>query len=115
VVIQYLGKLTEKIVARDIEILGKSSFDGSQIRSLQFESYSKLTRIEALCFHSSPLKSICIPCSVEIVCESSFYGCTSLEFVNFESNSRLKRLEMKCFADSSIKSICISRSVSVLG
>jgi hypothetical protein len=115
VVIQYLGKLTGNFVNQDIEILGKSSFDGSQIRSLQFESDSKLRRIEALCFHSSALKSICIPCSVEIICESSFSGCTELEFVSFESNSLLKRLEMKCFADSSIKSICIPRFVSVLG
>jgi hypothetical protein len=102
VIIRYIGKLTESFVHQDIEILGKSSLDGSRIRSLQFESYSKLKRIEALCFHSSALKSICIPCSVEIICESSCSGCTKLEFVNFESHSQLKRLEMECFEYSSI-------------
>jgi hypothetical protein len=83
---------------------------------LTFESRSKLIRIEALALSGcSSLKSICIPASVEIVCEKCFHACSLLSSLTFESGSKLKEIEAEAFFFCfSLPSLRIPPSVSRL-
>jgi hypothetical protein len=47
------------------------------------------------------LKSIIIPSSVEIFCQSCFASCKSLESFMLENDSRLQRIKKSVFLDSS--------------
>jgi hypothetical protein len=60
------------------------------------------------------LKSIIIPSSVEVLCESCFFECKSLSSVTFESGSRLQCIEESTFRESGLTSITIPSSVEML-
>jgi hypothetical protein len=58
------------------------------------------------------LLAICIPSSVEKICESCFNGCKSLSTITFESGSKLSCIENDAFCNcSSLSSIGIPSSV----
>jgi hypothetical protein len=63
----------------------------------------------------SSLRSICIPASVEIVCEKCFHACSSLSSLAFGSGSKLKEIESFAFSFCfSLQSVRIPLSVSKL-
>jgi hypothetical protein len=86
-----------------------------QFHSISFEGDSGLMRIESFAFSSSSLRSIVIPCSVDILGLFPFSFGESLSSISFESPSHFKRLESSAFAFSSVQSIVIPCSVEILG
>jgi hypothetical protein len=85
-VVRYFGMEREVVVAREIEILLKSSFEScTYVQNIVFENGSKLRTIGNSAFADcKSLVSLSIPRSVEIIGDASFNGCTGLEF--FEMN-----------------------------
>jgi hypothetical protein len=83
---------------------------------LTFEPGSKLTRLGSKAFFLCwELNSICIPASVEMLCESCFSGRSDIASLTFELGSRLTRIESKAFLRCyRLKSICIPASVEGL-
>jgi hypothetical protein len=75
------------------------------LKSIVFESNSRLTRIEPETFSDSSLQSMVIPNNVEILGWGCFSNCESLSSITFESNSRLIRIESFAFSYSSLQSI----------
>jgi hypothetical protein len=66
--------------------------------------------------YNSILKSICIPSSVEIVCEGCFCFCETLSSVMFEIGCKISVIEEGAFGYcDSITSICIPATVKTLG
>jgi hypothetical protein len=49
--------------------------------------------------------SVLVDSSVEMICESCFYCCSSLTSVAFDANSRLSRLEKQAFSRTRLQSI----------
>jgi hypothetical protein len=65
-----------------------------------FELNSHLRQIQAGVFCCCPsLKSICIPASVEIICESCFSRCDLLSSITFERQSVLAQIGREAFAN----------------
>jgi hypothetical protein len=116
-VIRYFGSDHNVILSREIEILGEGSFFfHKHISWLEFESGSRLTRIESMCFSKSSIRSICIPASVEILSAKCFWRCKSLVSLNFESGSRLTQIgDWAFFWCRMLDSVCIPASVEFLG
>jgi len=97
--IRHFGHYSSIDIPNWLSVLDKFCFCNSNVESLTFESESMLTRIEEECLVRCPLKSICIPRSVEILGKSCFAGQSgfggkpsSLETITFESESRLTRM-----------------------
>jgi hypothetical protein len=84
-----------------------------ELRSIIFESHSRLMVIESQAFSSSLIQSISIPSSVEILGSFCFHRCKLLSSITFESNSRLLRIEEGLFLESSLQSILIPRNVEI--
>jgi hypothetical protein len=60
-------------------------------------------------------RGICIPSSVEIICEFCFSCCQTLSTVSFERESTLSRIEQYAFQCClSLSSICIPSSVEII-
>jgi hypothetical protein len=89
-------------------------FISVSVESIIFENDSKLIRIDESAFSHSGLKSIIIPSSVEILCQSCFRYCRSLESIIFENDSKLIRIGELAFSESGLKSIIIPSSVEIL-
>jgi hypothetical protein len=90
-------------------------FSGGSLKSISFESNSKLTRIERRAFRASALTSIHLPAAVEVICESCFSVCRSLISISFELNSKLSRIERDAFRGSGLTSIHLPASVEMIG
>jgi hypothetical protein len=61
------------------------------------------------------LEEICIPSSVEVLCEKCFEFCSCLRIVRFESASKLVRIEGRAFSEcGSLESMCIPSTVEIL-
>jgi hypothetical protein len=73
-----------------------------------------LQLIKEFAFTGSVLRTIQIPASVEVLCESCFSNCESLISVTFESHSKLQRIEESAFTWSGLRTIQIPASVEVL-
>jgi hypothetical protein len=61
-------------------------FDRCGLRSITFESGSRLAWIEKFAFEDCPITEICIPAMVELI------GCVCVETLAFEQPSRLRDL-----------------------
>jgi hypothetical protein len=83
------------------------------IASIKFETGAKLQRIEELVFAKGGLKSIVVPSSIEVLCESCFSGCEALSPITFQSDSHLRRTEISAFGWSGLHSIIIPSSVDM--
>jgi hypothetical protein len=83
---------------------------------VKFESGSKLVRIGVKAFSRClSLHAICIPASVEILCECCFAGCGGLVTLTFESGSKLARIEPRAFSNCfRLNSIAIPKSIQKL-
>jgi hypothetical protein len=116
-VIRYFGTDSTLRLSRGIQILSTGCFYGCTfLRSLSFESESKLTRIEAHAFSNCfTLESILLPPSVEFLGEASFSSCNSLSSFAFESGSELTQIEAQAlYGCSSLKSICLPASLQMI-
>jgi hypothetical protein len=97
---------------------GGDSFVGcSSLRTITFQSDSRLERIESGVFHGcNGLESISIPRSVTVLGQNLFADCSSLRTITFESDSRLERIDSWRFRNCErLESICIPRLVTILG
>jgi hypothetical protein len=111
----YLGN-ENAVLDRTIRILGSYCFSRSVISSLTFEPGSMLTRIEERAFERCLLlRSICIPASVEIICNCCFSSCYELSSFVFESGSKIQEIQGHAFQFcSALKSIRIPGSIREL-
>jgi hypothetical protein len=87
---------TRICIPRNAEVLLKSCFADSKLKSITCESESRLTRIEESGLFNCSLTSICIPRNVEIL-PNSYVADSKLESITFESKLRLTRIEEPCF------------------
>jgi hypothetical protein len=97
-----------------VKFLRKKCFaELTSLRSLTFESNSKLTQFDQGALYAcSLLKSICIPLRVRVIGESSFCLCESLSSLTFEPSSKLNQIESNAFCGcSSLPSVCLPASV----
>jgi hypothetical protein len=83
---------------------------------LEFESGSKLTRIEASALYNcSSSKSACLAASLEFLGERSFSRCTSLSSLTFESGSKLTRIKEYAVSEClSLKSLSLPASLQIV-
>jgi hypothetical protein len=72
-----------------------------------------LVRFQNLCFETCFVQSICIPRSLEVLCQSCFRG-GCIETLRFENGSSLTDIDESCFEAGQLESICIPRSVERL-
>jgi hypothetical protein len=78
-------------VNREIEVISNRAFEDSQFREIDFESGSKLRRIEAFAFsHCSSLKSIILPSFVETIDGSAFCHCAISVVIIAEDNRHFR-------------------------
>jgi hypothetical protein len=82
--------------------------------SISFDSAWKLSELERHMFEWSRPRSIHPPASIEVICESCFSWCDSLESISLASNSKLARIEGKAFYESGLKSIDLPASVEMI-
>jgi hypothetical protein len=108
-----IPRLTDRVIPRDGNLcIG----DATSAQLIAFEFGSQLTRIESLAFyHLTGLQSICIPMSVETICDRSFLSCIQLSSFTFEPGSRLTEIEWDAFCFCwQLKSICLPASLQIL-
>jgi hypothetical protein len=84
------------------------------LREIVFEDNSTLQRIGKFALSGTALRTITIPSSVEIICESCFYECYLLREVIFAQPSSLKRIESFAFSRTEITKINIPSSVKII-
>jgi hypothetical protein len=102
-IIQYFGRQQEIDL---VAVLGELGTDLRVVGELG----------PALFACDSVLKSICIPSSVEILCEDCFRSCNHLSSVIFEMGRKLSAIKHGAFAKClSLTSICIPAAVKTLG
>jgi hypothetical protein len=115
--IRHFGLTDNVIIPRECEIIDSYCFSYCKsIAGVDFESDSKMTRIEPYAFpNCSALLQICIPAAVEMIGDSSFKGCSSLSRVAFESHSRLSQIGLSAFEDcSQLIEMCIPAHVGCI-
>jgi hypothetical protein len=110
------GTLIESIlIPSNLEILDSFCFFGCHsLKSITFESSSKLKQIERQAFGGTLIESILIPSNLEILDSDCFFGCHSLKLITFESSSKLKRIKSNAFSGTSIESMMILSNVEIL-
>jgi hypothetical protein len=110
------GATESVVVRRDVEVIGRYSFTGTQVLSrVSFESGSALRHIEELAFFKSCLREIRIPATVEVIGRLCFAQCRSLESFTIEDGSGLLRIEDAAFENSAIRWIEIPVTVVFIG
>jgi hypothetical protein len=94
--------------------LGRTQF--TAIHFIVFEAQSQLNEIVSFALYClSHLVSICIPPSVEILPESSFFWCRRLLSVSFEPGSKLVRIDSEAFSDCrSLEAIHLPASLEIM-
>jgi hypothetical protein len=91
--------LIEIMIPASVEMLSEECFVRCQsLKSLLFESGSRLSRIEMCAFEESGLIEIVIPASVEILDANCFAECRSLSSITFERGSRLREVDETAFS-----------------
>jgi hypothetical protein len=116
VVIRYVGDDIQIVIVNEIERICAGCFNGYESRFvLEFESGSKLQRLEEFAFMMTHLEKIEIPSTVEFIGNRCFYGCNSLCEITFESGSKLQRIEEYGFPGTNLKMIQIPSSVELIG
>jgi hypothetical protein len=86
-VVRYLGSKSRVEIAREIRVLGKSSFKASKsLLTVSFAPDTQLLRIESNAFFSSTLKSFCVPATVRFL-EASAFSATDVESIQVEEGN----------------------------
>ena len=95
-------------------VIHSGSFCGPNLEKVSFSDNS-LICIEKCGFaHSTGLKSITIPSSVQYIGSECFIDCRNLDIVDFEPGSKFKNIPKYCFAYSGLKTICLPASIEVI-
>jgi hypothetical protein len=113
----FCSSLKSVFISKAVGILGQWSFvDCSSLRSVVFESESKLGKIESEAFRRcTALESLCLQSSVTAIFYHAFSQVTSLISLTFESGSNLKKIHGNVFSNClSLKSLFLPASVSVI-
>jgi hypothetical protein len=116
--VRYLGRELDIFVPKNVEILGKSCFQGcNHIERILFENGSQLRTICRCALAScESLKEIWIPASVEVIGDSAFEMCNGLESCLIGENGNLVRIEKNPFSNCfCLSSFYIPRSVESIG
>jgi hypothetical protein len=86
------SRLDSIVIPSSVWILGQFAFSlCPSLKTVRFETTSRLSRIEDSVFAESGLKSIAIPSSVVVLGDSCFSCCCYLEGVAFEPDSKLQQ------------------------
>jgi hypothetical protein len=115
-IVRYFGSENTITIPSEIETLGDSCFSFCSMRTVRFESMSKLSVIESRAFEwCGYLQSITIPASVTILGEFCFDSCPLLRVVSIEHDSQLIRAGDRPFAHTELKSIVLPSSLEIIG
>lgn len=98
---EYQSKITEIIIGKDITIVGSNAFVWcSGVKTVTFESESRLEQIKNQAFHSlNQLSSIEFPASLTEIGQGAFYKCESLVTVTFQKPESLLTIGSSAFGD----------------
>lgn len=98
---EYQSKITEIIIGKDITIVGSNAFVWcSGVKTVTFESESRLEQIKNQAFHSlNQLSSIEFPASLTKIEAGAFYNCKSLVTVTFQKPESLLTIGSSAFGD----------------
>jgi hypothetical protein len=116
--VRYFGRAREVIVAKTVEIVGRSCFESSSpIESVIFDNGSILKRIGPSAFSGCEfVTSITIPSSVEIIDDSAFKKCDGLEEFFICEDAHLVEIGCKAFSGCcSLRSFYFPRNVERIG
>ena len=87
------SSLEKILITKNIErILGCAFFECWNLKSIEFEEESKLTRFEFLAFASTGIEKITIPSSIVSIAQGAFYGTSNLSEVIFEEGSDIENI-----------------------
>jgi hypothetical protein len=89
---------------------------GPHVAAVVFESETIVSHIGPTAFSGCiPIRSICVPSSVQVLNSSCFWGCSSLSTVTFADGSQLSCIGDSVFSHcSTLSFICIPSSVQEL-
>ena len=109
------SEITGVTIPASVTEIGEKAFNYCpKMKTVTFESGSKLDRIGAEAFSNSGILSISIPASVTCIGEKAFYNC-SLAAVTFPEGSKLDSIGAYTFYYCNISSITIPASVTGIG
>jgi hypothetical protein len=117
-IVRCFGREREIVVAKRVEVLGKSCFEAcSHIERVVFESDSKLRLIGSSALAGCEIiTSIAIPAAVEMIDESAFRRCLGLEECLMTEDANLVGIGKAAFAGCcSLRSFGIPRNVHRIG
>jgi hypothetical protein len=99
-IVRYFGTEREVVIPENVEILGKSCFEGSNtLESLILEKYAKLKTIGPSALSRCQLLiGVVIPQSVETIDDFAFRECDELEYCRIDENSVLMRIGREAFS-----------------
>lgn len=93
--------LTNITISKDVEEIAQGAFARANIRSLAFESGSKLKTIGHQAFYQAPyLANITIPASVTDISNQAFRQMNALKTVTFENGSQLQVISKNSFCEN---------------
>lgn len=98
-----------------IKRIGRHSFQNcSQLKTVIFNSDSKLYSIEKFAFDNSSIEEIKIPSNVTQIQKCAFSSC-KINHIDFSQNNKLKRIEKFAFAMSFIEEFSLPQHILSIG
>jgi hypothetical protein len=96
-------------IPRSVKEINQEDFLGVHSEQISFETNMQIKTIgwSAFGYYYRNLKSICIPCSVNIIENDAFRHCCNLRSVTFEEGSILLKIGDSAFRNTAITSITI--------
>ena len=111
----YQSGLTNVIIPANITNIANGAFQETPLKTVQFESGSKLTMIDEYAFYMTQLQSVTIPASVVRINNQAFNGCQKMTEVNYEDNNKLNYFGEGVFNGCPIKTFVIPRRLISMG
>ncbi|KAK8887212.1 hypothetical protein M9Y10_038250 [Tritrichomonas musculus] len=107
--------ITQAFIPYFVKCIGVSSFYRCKsIEKVEFSENSEINIIGKSSFSESSIKSILIPASVTRICERAFFDCPELKKIEFHDNSNLSIIEKDAFSHSPIERIIIPAQVNYI-
>ncbi|KAK8836348.1 hypothetical protein M9Y10_039690 [Tritrichomonas musculus] len=101
-------------INKGCSVVQSGAFCGPNLEKISFADNSLICFEKWAFAHSTALKKIVIPNSLETIENEAFYGCQSLEEVEFVPNCQLKEIPKFCFAFSGLKKIDLPDSIEII-
>lgn len=114
----YKSSATTISIGKEVTIIPAWSFSNSvfdNIKTVIFESDSKLKTIGTAAFQGSAIPEINIPASVESLGNQVFNQCKNLKSISFEKETSIQTIGDRCFAETIIETIEIPKSMTQIG